>query len=192
MGVTGILLCLGIITNLEDLFKFIPKGDEFSAGYWVVIITCFAKLCSMTLSFAGEIINFSHLYKYNLIFQIIAALLLMVLNYLLIPVWGINGAGIAFLISTLIHILLRCFFVGYHFKMNPLTRAHVPLLIIAILVSLFAFWFQTNWHPVISITLRSALTAVLFIVPVYYFKISEDINKLIRSTFERFFRIRLS
>jgi len=192
MGVIGTLLFIGIITNLEDLFNFIPKGDEFSAGYWIVIIICLAKLCVMISSFAGEIISFSPLYRYNFVFQITATLLLMGLNYFFIPIWGINGAGIAFLSTTIVQIILKFFFVGYHFKMYPLTRSHLSLFAIAILVSAFAFWFQTNSHPVISIAIRSGLTAILFIILVCYFKVSEDINQLIRSIFERFFKIKLS
>ena len=192
MGVIGMLLFIGIITNLEDLFKFIPKGNEFSAGYWVIVFVCFAQLCRMISGFAPEIINFSHLYRYNLIFQVMATLLLITLNHLLIPIWGINGAGIAFLSITLFQIILRFIFVGCHFKMYPLTRSHLSLFIIAGLVCAFATWFQTNWHPIISIALRSVLTAILFILPVYYFSISEDVNKLISSALERFFKIRLS
>ena len=192
MGVIGTLLFIGITTNLNDLFNFIPNGDEFRIGYWIVIMVCYTKLSLMISSFAAEIINFSPLYRYNLIFQLTATFLLLTLNYFFIPLWGINGAGIAFLIATLTHIILKFFFVGYHFGMYPLTKSHVPLIIITLIVLAFAFWFQTNWHPVISIVIRSVLTTVLFLFPVYYFKVSKDINKLIRSTFERFFKIKLS
>lgn len=192
MGVIGTLLFIGIITNLHDLFDFVPKGEDFRTGYWVVVIICLAKLSVMISSFAGEVINFSTLYRYNLLFQLVATFLLILLNYFFVPLWGINGAGIAFFIATLVHIGLKFTFVGYHFKMYPLTRSHLVLLGIASLVTAFAFWFQPTMHPIASIVIRSVITSVLFLVPIYYFKVSEDINRLIRSTFGRFFKINLS
>lgn len=192
MGVLGLLLFIGIMTNLTDLFAFIPKGKEFQAGYWIVIIICISKVSVMLSSFSSEIINFSHLYRFNLFFQVAATVALIGLNYLLIPIWGINGAGIAYLSATLINILLKFFFVGIHFKIYPITKAHVPLFLIAALVAVLAFWFQTNLHPIISIGIRSVLTAMLFLGLVYYFRVSEDINKLIRSTFDQLFKIKLS
>lgn len=190
MGVIGMLLFIGIVTNLNDLFDFIPKGEEFRNGTWVVIIICFSKLCVMISGFAEEIINYSPLYRYNLVFQITSAVILVTSNYFLIPNYGINGAALAFLFATLTHIVLKFSFVGYHFKIYPLTKSHIPLVIISIIVLVAAFWFQPAWHPIISITLRSTVTVLILLPLVYYFKISEDINRLISSTFERFLKIK--
>lgn len=191
MSVIGVLLFIGIITNLQDLFNFIPKGSEFQAGFWVVVGVCFAKLVLMVSSFAGEIINFSHLYRYNLLFQLIAAGVLITLNYYLISLWGINGAVISYVIAILFHICLKVGFVWYHFKIQPMVKSHLPLFIIGTFIGLAAFFFQPSWHPVVSIIIRSILTATIFTIMVYRFQISPDINKLIHSTFERFFKINL-
>ncbi|MEM6830299.1 MAG: hypothetical protein AAF551_07265, partial [Bacteroidota bacterium] len=93
MAAIGSLLFIGIITNLSDLFNLIPKGEEFSAGFGVTLGVCIAKLTMMVAGFPGQIINFSKFYRYNLLFQAIAALLLLFLNRLLIPSWGLNGAA---------------------------------------------------------------------------------------------------
>ncbi|WP_424961675.1 lipopolysaccharide biosynthesis protein [Ekhidna sp.] len=191
MSVIGLLLFIGIITNLKDLFDFIPKGSEFQAGFWVVVGVCFTKLTLMVSSFAGEIINFSHLYKYNLLFQLAAAVVLIILNYFFISLWGINGAVFSYVIAILFHIILKVGFVWYHFRIQPLIKSHFPLFAIGFFLGLAAYFFQPSWHPVVSILIRSLFTTIVFVYLIYRFRISPDINTLIHSTFERFLKINL-
>ncbi len=192
MSVIGLLFTIGIITNLQDLFDFIPKGSAFQTGFWVVVFVCVAKVTLMISSFAGEIINYSEAYQYNLYFQIAAAIILIVLNYFLIPVWGINGAGFSYMISILFHILMKGLFVKKKLNMHPFIKSHLSLMIISVIIFSLAFVFNPDFHPIISIGIRAVLTTLVFLFLVYRFKVSEDINKLINSTFERFLKINLS
>ena len=178
MSVLGMLLLIGIISNLPDLFRFIPKGEEFCRGYWVVIFICLAKLFFMLSSFSAEIISYSAHYRYNLFFQATGAVLLVLFNHLLIPIWGINGAAVAFLSATLIYLSLGVAFVKQQYNMYPITWSHFKLLGISVVVSAVAFLFQLDGHPVLVIFLRSVLTTVIFVPLVYYFKVSADFNRL--------------
>ncbi len=191
MSVIGMLLYIGIITNLEDLFAFIPKGEEFKLGYWVVVGVCTAKLILMISSFAGEIINFSKYYRFNLLFQLTVAILLIVLNNKLSPVWGLNGAVIAYLSSMLIHILLKAGFVYFKFGIHPLVRSHIVLILLGFVIAALAMVIKFDFNPIANILLRSFLISITFITLIYRFRISSDINRLIHSTFERFLNITL-
>ncbi len=192
MSVIGLLFTIGIATNLNDLFNFIPKGSSFQTGFWVVICVCMAKVVLMISSFAGEIINYSHKYLYNLYFQILAAIILIILNALLIPKWGINGAGFSYMVSILFHILLKGIFVKKHLNMTPFTKSHILLFIISAVIFVLALFFQPSFHPILNIALRASLTSIVFLFLIYRFNISKDINTLIHSTFERFLNIKLS
>ncbi|MEM7296899.1 MAG: polysaccharide biosynthesis C-terminal domain-containing protein [Bacteroidota bacterium] len=183
MSSIGLLLCIGIVTNLQDLFDFIPKGEELQIGFWVVIGVCLAKLAVMIFSFGGEVINFSHHYKYNLYFQIGAAILLVALNYFLIPLWGLNGAVISYFTTVFLHLIAKALFVMNHFKIHPFVKSHMYLLGIGAIVGSLAFWLQPDFHPILNIIIRSALTTIVFVIFIYRFNVSEDINKLIRMAF---------
>lgn len=191
MSVIGLLIFIGIVTNLKDLFEFIPKGESFEAGFWIVVIVCSMKLLLMASSFAGEIINYSSFYKYNLLFQVIAAVMLLVLNHYMISTWGLNGAAFSYASAVFIHILLKIFFVKYHFKIHPFMKSHIPLSIIGLVVLIGAYSFQPSYNPILNITIRSLLTVIVFVCLIYSFRISTDINKIIHSTFERFLKVNL-
>lgn len=192
MSIIGSLLFIGISTNISDLFDYIPKGNNFENGFWVVMGVCLAKLLVMVSSFAGEIINFSAHYKYNLLFQVIAAVLLISLNSLLIPVFGINGAAISYLITISLHLIMKGVFVWMKFHIHPFVKEHWTLLVIVLLIGIIANTIQLSFHPIVNIFIRSTLTLISFVALVYRLKISEDINTVIRSTFERITKIHSS
>ncbi|MEQ9404485.1 MAG: polysaccharide biosynthesis C-terminal domain-containing protein [Cyclobacteriaceae bacterium] len=179
MSVIGSLLFIGIITNIQDLFSIIPKGDSFSLGFGVVLAVSAAKLILMAFSFGGEIINYSQQYKYNLIFQIIAAILLVVLNYFLIPVYGLNGVAISYFITILIHSLLKVIYIKQVHSIHPFMKSHFALLIISGITILIFYLFKTGLPVTLNIVIRSFLTTLFFTFLIYRFKISDDINRLI-------------
>lgn len=192
MSVIGALLTIGILTNLNDLFSFIPKGSEFETGFSVVLFVCFAKLAIMISSFPGEIINYSTLYRYNLIMQAGAAILLIALNYFLLPIWGLAGAGISYFIAIVLHVIIKMLFVKKHFNIQPFVNAHLTLLLVSLGIAALAWLWRPDLAPIVSIAIRSAVTTIIFVFLMYRLRISEDINKIIRSTFERLLNIKLS
>lgn len=186
MSVIGALLFIGIVTNLDDLFLFIPKGDQFRIGFGIVIAVCAAKLVLMLSSFSGEIIHYSERYKYNLYFQVLAAVLLVTLNYFFIPIYGLNGVAISYFLTITLHVVAKYFMVKFILGIHPFMRPHLKLLLTAIVVCAIAFWIDTSFHPLISIFIRSAITTILFVVIIYRLEISKDINNLINSIFKAF------
>ncbi|MEP1097172.1 MAG: polysaccharide biosynthesis C-terminal domain-containing protein [Cyclobacteriaceae bacterium] len=186
MSVIGFLLFIGIMTNLNDLFSFIPQGEEFSKGFGVVLAVCSAKAVLMLSSFAGEIINYSKFYKYNLVFQVLAAGFLIVINYLLIPIYGLNGVAIAYFATTLLHSIAKNLFVYVHFRIHPFMRSHVRLFVVSAFVLVGFYFFSTSLNPFFTIIIRSVLTTLVFVFLVYKLKISNDINRLADSVINRF------
>jgi len=105
---------------------------------------------------------------------------MVVLNVFFIPAFGINGAGIATFIAIFAYNSIKLFFVYKKFKMVPFTRftLYIALLIIACVV-LFYFW-DFPFHPIINITLKSILIAMVYSYTVYVFDFSEDISNLVK------------
>lgn len=191
MSVIGMLLFIGILTNLDDLFAFIPKGEDFALGYGVVLAVCGAKLLMMFSSFAGEIINYSEFYRYNLLFLALAAVTLIILNYILIPLYGLNGVAISYFATITVHSLVKFLFVKVKFGIHPFMRAHVKLLVIGGLVLLGFYLFDTQLNVVLNIIFRSVLTTIVFTFLAYRLRISSDINQLIASLLSKYLKIRI-
>jgi O-antigen/teichoic acid export membrane protein len=179
MAVIGALLFIGIMTNLDTLFTFIPKGADFSKGFGVVLAVCAAKLISMISSFSGEIINFSKHYRFNLLFQVIAALFLIVLNYYLIPIYGLNGVALSYFLTILLHSLVKYQYVQSKFDIHPFMRSHIKLVVISAITFVIFYFFNSGLNAIIDILIRSVLTTIFFTFLIYKMKVSVDINQLI-------------
>ena len=189
MSIFGSLLFIGIITNLQDLFSFIPQGNRFEAGFGVVIFVCISKLIVMISGFPGHVINFSKYYKYNLLFQLSAAIALITFNYFLIGIWGLNGAAFSYFITISLHTFVMIAYVRSVFGIHPFNKKHLVLFIIFIVVGIAAHFFDPGLNPIVNIIIRSILTSLIFVSLIYRFKISSDINELINATFMRILNV---
>jgi O-antigen/teichoic acid export membrane protein len=184
-SVFGFLLFIGILTNVDDLFAFIPQGSAFAEGFWVVVAVCAAKLTMMLFSFGQEILVYSKYYRYTLYFQIGAAVLLVILNIIFIPIWGLTGAGLSYLIAMFVHSFLKYYFVKTKMGVSPFTNGHLPLLIISLAIFLVFWYLPLSFGPVVNIAVRSIATTLLFVGAIWKMNVSPDINKLIKTTFEK-------
>jgi len=77
-------------------------GEEFSAGYVPLVILSLGYVFGMTIGSVSALLNMTGHEKYTAISVGMSAVLNIVLNLLLIPVWGIAGAATAMAVSMVI------------------------------------------------------------------------------------------
>ncbi len=136
----GTALLAAVVLSLDDLFTIMPKGDEYSQAKWLVFLLGVAKVIDMTFGVNHIILTYSKEYKYNLLFILISAVLNMGLNWLLIPTYGLEGCGIATVVSILVFNLCKWWFLKRNYKLSPFSTSIVFNLLIGIgLIVLFYF-----------------------------------------------------
>lgn len=174
LSVFSFLLFIGIWGNIDNVFHIIKS--DYLPGKYVILFIGLANLLDILLGVNTQIITNSKYYRYVAYFLIFFALLLVLSNLLLIPAYGIVGAAIASLISKFIYNLIKFIFVYQKFKLQPFTQKHIYL----ILITSAAYYISTLMPPlsnfIIDILIRSGLIFILFVIPVYFLNISEDIN----------------
>ena len=188
LGTIGILLVIGIATNLDDLFLFIPKGETFRQGYWVVMCVALSKWLEMLFSFSGEIIIYSKHYKINLYIIVSGSILMIVLNAIMIPYIGIVGAALVYLFCRVYLVVFRYFVVCHKFKMSPFDRNVVLLLIISAIIWAVFHFIVFPFSPFFNIIIRSLAIAATFTLIIYKLKVSSDINTIVDTVFKKFLK----
>lgn len=189
LGIIGSLLLIGIITNLNDLFLLIPNGETYSTGTYVVVGIAFGKIIDMLFSFNSELLYYTKYYKYNIYLFIIISLIITGLNYLLLPTMGIDGAAVAFIISTVLFNVSKFIFIKVKFGMSPFTSKHLVLISFTTMIFV-AFWYlPLSSAPLFNIIVRSIGITLVFISLVYISKISDDVNSLIKTNLKKYFNI---
>lgn len=185
--IIGLLLYLGIIVNLENLFFFIPNGEVYEIGKWVIVIMGASRVMDMAAGSNGELIVMSKHYQFNVAAIASLAILTIVTNLLLIPAFGINGAAIASFISLAIFNLVKLAFIYKKFRILPFNNKTVIVLIIGILTFTVGYLLPAFENPILDFLIRSSLVTFVYSLLIYMTKASEDINNFLNRTFKAYF-----
>ena len=112
--------------------------------------------------------------------------MMVILNMLLIPLFGIVGSAWATLISVLVYNTIKLLFVVQKMKLYPFTKKTLHSFGIIILVFLiFNFW-EFPFHAILNIILKSILITIVYVLLNYKMNISIEINQIIEKFILRF------
>jgi O-antigen/teichoic acid export membrane protein len=170
---SGILFVL-IILNLNDLYLMLP--ENYRNGFTIVFLIGLAKVMDSILGNINSILYNSDYYKTVLVFGVCLAALTILLNYLLIPKLGLEGAALASFVSIFIFNLVKVVFVKIKFGMLPFTSATFKVFATLVLLAVLFDLLQFQFHPIINIGLKSLLVMVMYVGILYRFNISEDVT----------------
>ncbi len=174
--IAGVLfLCIWL--NIDDIFSLLPA--KFQGGKWVVFYISIAQLFNMITGINGTIIVNSKYYRYDLYTNVILVLATVATNYFLILKYGIDGAAMATAISISLFNLIRLILIKVKMNMHPFSLQTIKTILL-LFVMFFALDFLPNSsYAFVDIIWKSIVVFILVIPAIMYFKLSEDINKLI-------------
>jgi O-antigen/teichoic acid export membrane protein len=180
--IVGGLLFLLINVNINEIYLIINK-PEYSIGIYIVLMVSVAELFKLSLGTNGAILTNSKYYRVFFYFSTAMALSVIILNRILIELFGIEGAALATLVVVLIFGFIKVMYIRSKFKIHPYsTSTNIVLIIIGVLFIAFYF-LELAIPPVFSIILKSIVVSLLFSILIIKFRLSEDINNLVRKYF---------
>ena len=180
---------LGIFVNINQLYLMLP-GD-YAQGLFVVYTIGLSKYFDLILGNNNAIIFNSKYYKAVLFLGLMLVVLIILLNMYFIPNFGLNGAAFATLISIGMYSLAKLLFVVFKMKLFPFTKYTIVSFVITLALFFGFYFWEFPFHPIINIGLKSGIISVLYLSLHYYFKVSSDINFVIRNTVEKFLKIKI-
>nr|WP_321225858.1 polysaccharide biosynthesis C-terminal domain-containing protein [uncultured Psychroserpens sp.] len=175
--ISGFIFLL-IVLNINELYTIIPS--EFSGGLIVVFLISIAKLYDNLLGNNNAILFNSDYYRMVLVFGVLLAVLAIILNIILIPMYGINGAGLATFIAIVIYNTIKIIFVKRKFNMLPFTSETLKITILLILLVIGFYFWEFPFHAYLNIALKSIAIGIVYGFLIYKLNISEDISEVIR------------
>ncbi|WP_034059043.1 oligosaccharide flippase family protein [Lacinutrix jangbogonensis] len=180
--VSGLIFTL-IIVNVNQLYTFLPV--DYSQALFVVILISIVKLIDNLLGINNAIIFNSNYYRILLFFGVLIIIVAVILNYILIPTYGIKGAASATFFALFLYGSLKVWYVKKKFNMHPFSvNTLYSLLLIFVLSVSFYFW-EFSFHPILNILLKSVLVTAIYGLLVYRFRLSEDITYILNKFLRR-------
>lgn len=190
------LIFFFIWINLDALFLLLPNGNLYEAGKSVVVILGLAKIISSTLFVSSSALNYSKYYYWSFFFTLILTSTAIVLNVILIPRMGIDGAALSQLLSYLIFYCCLLILVKAKLNINIFSIAHLKILALMAGLVLLNYLCTKFIQPIffklpcshtaatyIETLVRNAFIMAVSIIGCYKCNISEDINRIIRKVF---------
>ena len=110
------VICLGLIVFSEPILGLF--GSDFTSGKTALIILCVGELINTSVGPVGKLLTMSGHENYTATSVTYSAILNVVLNAILIPIWGVNGAAIATAISIVFVNFTLLFFVRKKLGIN--------------------------------------------------------------------------
>jgi O-antigen/teichoic acid export membrane protein len=173
----GVLILLGLGINLENIFNIIPKSYE--DGKYVIILIGMANLVKMAGGSNDSVITYSKYYKMTTAFLIVLLILIVALNFIFIPPFGMTGAALASLIAIIIYNIVKFGFINYKFGFNPYNIQFIVVLALSVIIYFIVLALPVMNNFVVEILVDSILASLLFYLAIRFLPIAKEANMFI-------------
>lgn len=186
------LILFIIWINIDLIYSVIPNGNVYDEAKFVVFILALVKIINTSLNVGATVLSYSKYYYYSLPFTIILTTSVIVLNIKFIPLWGMEGAALASLISYLIYYSFLLTFVKWKVNVTPFSVKEFYTLLIIIALFLIDGLLQNSISncfiqlfeiemlgQLLDSIFRTVTLLSLGIFTIYKLKISKQVNDII-------------
>jgi O-antigen/teichoic acid export membrane protein len=173
--VIGSYLFLGVWLNIDNIMKIL--GPDYLSGKWVIFFIGLGCLMDMATGANSSLMGTSKYYKVQSYLLLVLVVVLVSLNLILIPSYGLTGAAVSSAASLGFLNLLRYLFLYFKYNLQPYNIRFLYIILISAVAYFLSHAIPENFHYVIDLIIRSTVFSLIFLFSVYFFRISSDINQ---------------
>ena len=185
--IIGGVIFLCIMLNIDDILNLLP--ENFSHGKYVVLLIGSTQLISLIAGLHNLILLHSSYYKSIIYFNFILVISTFITNIIFIPLYGINGAALATLLSTLLFNTIRMLYVYKKLNFQPFSKKTLIAILMIIIIFFMLNYVPLTSSPFVNIFIKSLVTFILVAFAVQYFSLSDDINTIINDIKKNYLKI---
>lgn len=174
--VAGLLLFGAVWISVDSLFQIVPNGREVSAGKFVLLFIGLSRIVEMATGLNNYMVYYSRYYLWSLVSLGVLGIANVLLNVVLIPRLGMNGAAIATLLSVACYNAVSVGLVWLKFGLLPFSKNTVQAIGLALGSFLAVQLIPRTGYDLFDIALRSGLYVLVFGLAVLRFRVSPDMN----------------
>jgi len=178
LQVVGGFLMLLIFININQFYLLLPV--DYRGGVFVVFMIGLSKFYDVLLGNNNSIIINTKYYRTVLLFGLATVILMVILNWIFIPVYGINGSAFATLLTIFVYNTTKLVFVVKKMNLYPFTSKTVTSFVVIFIGFLLFYFWDFPFHPILNIALKSILFTVFYGFVTIKFCISKEINQLVK------------
>ncbi|MGZ2368981.1 lipopolysaccharide biosynthesis protein [Ancylomarina sp. YFZ004] len=177
------LLFVGLWVNIDNVLQIVTP--EYIEGKYVVFFIGLSNVVLMLSGISGVVIQNSPSYRKQSLFLGIYAIIIVVSNAIMIPLWGIIGAAAASFAASLCFNLMKYVFLLRRYKFQPFNYRYLLVVVSALVSYYIAYLLPKQDSFIIDIIVRGAIVSLIYIALSLAFRISKDLNKFAMKLIKR-------
>ena len=182
--ILGGLVYILIWASIDNFYAL--QKEEYALGKFVFLFLGLSQIINMAFGVNGIIINVSKYYRFDTVTSVLLALFTIVTNLMLIPIFGITGAAMATALSILVFNFVRYKYVLKKMNIQPFSIKTLGVILILLIGFSVTFILPKIDNIYFDTIFNSAIILIVIVVPIIYFKLSEEINGFYSSIANRF------
>ena len=177
------LLFVGLWVNIDNVLQIVTP--EYSEGKYVVFFIGLSNVVLMLSGISGVVIQNSPAYRKQSLFLGIYAVLILISNAIMIPLWGIIGAAAASFAANFLFNFLKYLFLLKRYKFQPFNYRYLLVIISATIAYYIAYLLPKQDSFIIDIIVRGTVVSLIYIALSLVFRISKDFNEFAMKLIKR-------
>ena len=177
------LLFVGLWVNIDNVFEIVTP--EYAQGKYVVFFIGLSNVVLMLSGISSVLIQNSPAYRKQSLFLGIYAIIIVISNAIMIPIWGITGAAAASFVASLCFNIIKYLFLLKRYKFQPFNYRYLLVIVSAIIAYYMASLLPKQTSFIIDIIVRGTLVSFIYIALSLIFHISEDLNSMAKKLIKR-------
>lgn len=171
---TSVIIFVLIISNAKQFYVLLPD-KEYVSGVTVLVLISVVKLFDALVGINNAILFNSVYYRVVLYFGVFLTFCTIVLNIWLIPIYGINGAGLATLCAFSVYNILKLSFTYAKYGLSPFYKETLKISLFGLLTVLGFYFWDFPFNPIWNILLKSSIILIFCGFVLWKIKLSEDL-----------------
>lgn len=177
--VLGLFLTSFVLLAADPLFQFSANYNFLIQAVPIFVFLGLTQLVGMLTSVNYHVILYSHLYRFELIFILVAGILNVPLTYYLINTVGITGAAISTLIASCVLNLARLVFIQLRFGMSPFSSKTINSLLLALFCLLFYLFMPRFDSAFYNLLIISGVFAIGYVALAEWLGLTADFKPFV-------------
>ncbi|TND09376.1 MAG: membrane export protein [Bacteroidetes bacterium] len=179
MLLLGGLLFLLVNLNAFDLLSIVPRKD-YIEGINVVWIISIGTLFNMATGTNNTLIfNSDRYYVYGIGLLVGLFILAFISNLIFIPLYGMEGAAAATVLSAFLYNLAKYLFIWKKYNLQPFDKETFLMVLVILVTGTLAFFIPMPGNLYLSVAIRSVIIIVLYAALVHILRLSPETKGII-------------
>lgn len=168
-----VFLCLW--ASLDPLFSFLRP--EYAIGKPVFVLVGLTNVLVLSTGLSASIVSTSRSYWFDAASGMVLLLLNVALDYVFILAWGFVGAAWSSLVSALIVMAWRLWYLKRRFDLWPYDGMTVRAIALIVFSAVLVWKMPHFGTPMVDILWRCCLLALVFWPAVYWLRIAPEVGE---------------